>query len=149
MNNQRDKDDPNLHKGVANGSTSGFAVTDELSANWLVRRIKESRSYGEHVLKWAARELRRAKREETFLMSQYGPQLETWVRSTLLAQGRKRRSVALPAGHVDFRASHQKTLITDTQSLIRWCKTNLSDAYTLRVFARGSDAVRLAESLIE
>ena len=128
---------------------AGFVITDERSANWLVRKVRESRSYAEHVLQWAARELRRTKREEQFLMSRSGSQMEVWLRTMLLARGRRRRSINLPAGQMGFRAIRPKTVITEPQMLINWCKTNLPAAYTVRVRARGEDAVRLAAWIVE
>ena len=60
-----------------------FRVCDEASANWVVRRIAEARKYAEHVEAWAATELRRAEREERFLLERFGPQLEAWARERL------------------------------------------------------------------
>jgi hypothetical protein len=128
---------------------AGFVITGEKSANWLVRKVKESRSYAEHVLQWAARELRRTKHEEHFLMSRYGPQLEAWTRKAISTKGNQRRSIRLPAGNVGFRVRPPKPLIADPPTLINWCKTNLPEAYTVRVRARGEDAVRLAAWFIE
>ena len=49
-----------------------FAVDDASSANWLVRKVVESRNYAEHVKEWAALELRRAEREERFFLERFG-----------------------------------------------------------------------------
>ena len=45
-----------------------FAVDDAASANWLVRKIVETRAYAKHVKEWADGELRRAEREELFFL---------------------------------------------------------------------------------
>jgi hypothetical protein len=41
-----------------------FAIDNEKSANWLVKRIQQSRAYAQKVKEWAEQELRRAAREE-------------------------------------------------------------------------------------
>src|SRR4051812_34057237 len=53
-----------------------FAVTDEASANWLVRKVLEARRYAERVEAWAAAEMRRARRDEAFLLGRFGSDLE-------------------------------------------------------------------------
>jgi hypothetical protein len=53
-----------------------FAVRDAESANWVVRKIGESRMYAARVKAWAATELRRAERQEQFYLGRYGKQIE-------------------------------------------------------------------------
>ena len=66
MSNQNDRNEPGGYEEIANQIPSGFIVSDESYANWLVRKVKESRSYAEHVLQWAARELRAQTPTNTF-----------------------------------------------------------------------------------
>ena len=56
-----------------------FVVSDERSANWVVRKIVEARRYAMHVEAWAAGEIRRAQREEQRLLDRFGLQLEQWT----------------------------------------------------------------------
>jgi phage host-nuclease inhibitor protein Gam len=107
-------------------------VCDEASANWVVRRIAEARKYAEHVEAWAATELRRAEREERFLLERFGPQLEAWARERL-AEGRTRgKSIRLPAGTIGFRATPPHLAVTDEPTLLRWCKSHLPLAIRVR-----------------
>ena len=82
-----------------------FTVNDASTANWVVRKIVEARSYADRVEEWAAGELRRARHEEAWFTAMYGPQVERWVRGELVARGGRARSVKLPAGQVGLRTT--------------------------------------------
>jgi hypothetical protein len=103
-----------------------FAVTDEASANWVVRKIIGARAYARHVKEWARRELRRAEREEEFFLHAYGRQLEDWAQAQI-AQGR-RKSIKLPAGTVGYRADPPRLDVLDDRKLIEWCRSSLPTA---------------------
>src|SRR5262245_39432301 len=77
-----------------------FSVHDSASANWVLRKINEARAYSLHVEQWARAELRRAEREEAFLLHRFGDQLESWVRSQIAQRHDGRKSIFLPAGCV-------------------------------------------------
>ena len=66
-----------------------FEVTDENSANWVVRKIIESGTYVRRVKSWADMEIRRAQREEAFFRQRFGPQLEAWLQQQLAGARRK------------------------------------------------------------
>lgn len=105
-----------------------YSVTDAASANWLVRRIVETRSYADRVRAWAVMEVRRAEREEQFFLHQYGRQLEQWTRTEIETLGGRRRSICLPRGTVGFRRSRARLLICNEAELLRWCHSHLVDA---------------------
>ncbi len=107
-----------------------FAVDDAASANWLVRKIVETRAYAKHVKEWADGELRRAEREELFFLHHYGRQLEAWARAEI-AKGR-RKSVKLPAGTVGFRTEPSKLDVADEAKLIAWCRRSLPGALRIQ-----------------
>jgi phage host-nuclease inhibitor protein Gam len=107
----------------------GFCVRDEKTANWVVRKVVEARQYARHVQEWAAREVRRAQSEEKFLVHRFGHQLEDWVRRKLESEnGRRRKSVNLPAGTVGFRTEPPRLDVTDEEALLRWCRQHLPAA---------------------
>ena len=56
-----------------------FSVRDAATASWLVRRINEARAYAKRVSEWAQRELKRAERDEEFLMRRFGSELQEWA----------------------------------------------------------------------
>lgn len=101
-----------------------FCILDEHSANWLVRRVMESRAYAERVKEWADQEVRRADREEKTLMYLFGHQIEAWVRSEVEKLNGKRKSLALPSGTVGFRKSGAKVVVDDEKVVLTWAKAN-------------------------
>lgn len=106
----------------------GFVVRDAASANWVVRRIVEARTYAQRVKAWAELEQRRARREEDFLLRRFGVELEAWARRQIARQHDGRRSVSLPAGSVGFRVGPTRLAITDEKRLLAWCRTHLPSA---------------------
>lgn len=115
-------------KVVVVDAPDSFAVRDAASANWVVRKVVEARRYAEHVQAWAAAEVRRAEREEAFLMRRFGTQLEEWARRQVQTQHDGRKSVALPAGAVGFRCGRSRLIVADESALLAWCRTNLPQA---------------------
>jgi hypothetical protein len=105
-----------------------FCVCDAASAAWVVRKVVEARAYGNRVRQWAARELRRAEREEGFFLYRYGQQLEQWARRQLQAENGRRKSINLPPGTVGFRTEPPRLEVTDEEALLRWCKASLPSA---------------------
>ena len=108
----------------------GFRVRDAATAAWVVRKIVEARAYGRRVREWAARELRRAEREEKFFLYRFAQQIEDWTRQQLEAEGGRRKSISLPGGTCGFRTDPPRLDVTDEEALLRWCKANLPAAVT-------------------
>jgi hypothetical protein len=106
-------------------------IEDASSANSVVRKIVEARAYAWHVKKWAEAELRRAEREEQFFLRSYCDQLEDWARREL-AKDRRRKSIRLPAGTVDFRIEPKKLEPNDDEKLMAWCRRYLPNALVNR-----------------
>lgn len=105
-----------------------FAVTDEKTANWLIRKVVAAREYAEHVKQWAEQETRRAEREEHTLFFLFGRQIEHWVRSEIEKLKGKRKSLALPAGQTGFRTVAAKLVIDDENVVLSWAKEHLPTA---------------------
>ena len=105
-----------------------FAVRDAASANWVIRKVVEARKYAERVQSWATAELRRAEREEEFLLRRFGSELEAWARRQIESRHDGRKSVSLPAGMVGFRIEQARLDVTDERTLLAWCKTHLPAA---------------------
>lgn len=150
FSDQHDYQDPtpaNERSQSANGVREPFSVRDAQTANWLIRKVKESRAYAERVCKWAEAELRRTKQEERFLLERYGPQLEKWLAQKLSDDGWRRKSLALPAGRAGLRAKRATAAVDNLEALTSWCKQNLIEACQLRLTARSAQAVWVAELL--
>jgi hypothetical protein len=82
-----------------------FQIDSPQAANWLVRKVVETREYRRRVNAWADAEASRADQEESHLLRLLGSQLERWVTDELLRSRQKRRSLDLPAGRVEFRTA--------------------------------------------
>jgi hypothetical protein len=106
----------------------GFNVRDAATANWVVRKIVEARTYAARTKAWADAEQRRAQREEDFLLRRFGADLEQWARQQIAQQHDRRQSVSLPAGCVGFRAEPTKLVVADERQLLSWCRQNLPSA---------------------
>jgi hypothetical protein len=100
----------------------GFHVTDDDSANWVVRKILECRAYAKRCTDWCEREQARAKREEEFFFFRYGQQLFNYARQKIAVAGGRRKSVTLPAGMVGFRTEPVKLIVDDETTVITWAK---------------------------
>ena len=105
-----------------------FAVNDEGSANWLVRRIMAAREYGQKVKDWAEQERRRAEREEQTLLYLYGRQAERWAQQEIASLNGKRKSLVLPGGTVGFRRAPAKLVVDDEKAVISWARKNCPQA---------------------
>ena len=109
-----DHDDPEI--------SEAFAVQDDNSANWVIKKIIESREYAKRCADWCEREQTRAKREEEFFLFRFGQQLLDYTRLKIASAGGRRKSVSLPAGTVGFRSEPEKLAIDDEQAVICWAK---------------------------
>jgi hypothetical protein len=117
-------------------------VQDESAANRVVRRILDARAYRAKVERWAMQEMRRAEREEQFLLERFGGQLEAWTRQRIAVDGRM-RSVRLPAGRMGFRTSPERLVVVDAAAASAWCCMNCPSAVKVTAAARGEAAVEL------
>jgi hypothetical protein len=76
--------DPEIDAEILSSVPRQFAIVDEQSANWLIRKITAARQYAVQVAEWAEQEKRRAAREEQCLMYLFGRQIELWAKAGLL-----------------------------------------------------------------
>lgn len=118
-----------------------FAVVNEATANWVIRRIQSARTYAAHVEAWGQQELRRAEREEQTLFFLFGRQLEAWAKAEIEKLNGKGKSLNLPAGRIGFRKINSKLVIDDEKAVLAWCKSELPDAITV--------VERIAKTLID
>lgn len=115
------------------GIPSVFEVHDASSANWVVRKIVAARAYALNVTDWAAGELRRAEREERFLMWRFGRQLEQFLDRELeenSVAGRNKKSINLPAGRIGRRLQPAKLIVAVEDEAIAWARINCPEALT-------------------
>jgi hypothetical protein len=125
-------------------TSSPFVVDSDEAANWVVRRVIETRAYARRVRTWAEKETRRAEHDEAFFVRQYGPQLLSWLERSLEATRGRRRSVDLPAGRIGLRKGSLKLEVTDILAASAWCGRNSPHAAGLRVVVNGPLAFEMA-----
>lgn len=118
-----------------------FRVDDDMSANWVVRRITEARAYARRVEAWAATEIRRAEADERYFLARFGGQLEQWLRQAIAREGSRRKSVPLPAGTVGLRKAQDRLEVIDSSQVMAWARQHLPGAIRVTVNAAGDDAV--------
>lgn len=102
-----------------------FEVTDDKTANWLVKRIMQSRAYALRVKEWAEQEMRRAAREEQTLLFLYGRQIESWAKDEIGRFSGRRKSISLPGGTIGFRTAPTRLVVDDEAAVIAWARQNL------------------------
>ncbi len=120
-----------------------FHIDSARTANWLVRKVLVHRHYQQQVKAWADAEIRRAEREEKHLLQHFGGQLEAWLRAALDEEGGRRRSIHLPAGSVGLRAEPARLVVHDQEALVKWCRTQLPEAFQIRIEAVGAEAIEV------
>ena len=99
-----------------------FAVRDESSANWLVRKLVEADAHIQRVKQQAEREIGRTQRERDFLFMRFGPELERWAKKELAKHKGRRKSLLLLSGTVGFRRLGTKLVVDDESKLLAWAK---------------------------
>ena len=109
-----------------------FEVRDAEGASWVLRRINEARAYAKRVGAWADREIRRAERDEQFLMMRYGQQLQEFA-AREVARLRGRRSVCLPGGTLSFRKVGPTLVFDDPEAVLQWAKQSCPNAVVTKL----------------
>jgi hypothetical protein len=122
-----------------------FVIDDAQKASWVVRKVVEARAYAQRVEAWCERELRRAGREEAWLLRRFEPELVAWTRAELQRQSGRRRSLDLPGGTVGFRLQPPKVEIIDEQTLIGWCRSHMPIALKVTVEANDQQGIELLQ----
>ena len=102
-----------------------FCIRDEKTANWLVRKVMESRQYRIRVKLWAEEEIARAQAEEDRLLYLFGHQLRDWCASELEKIKSRRKTLHLPAGQAGFRHVGAKLVIDDEETVMQWARQHL------------------------
>ena len=122
-------DDINVVQQIADApAVTPFEIDSAQRANWLLRKLLESRAYGAKARAFAEREQRRAIRDEQWLMHLFGRQLEAWVANEIAARGGRVRSVSLPAGTTGHRRVGPRLVIDDGPVVLAWAKQHMPNA---------------------
>lgn len=109
-----------------------FCVKDAASASWVAKKINEARAYAKRVAAWADREVRRAERDEQFLLMRYGQQLQDFAAREIARLRGRRRSVCLPGGTLGFRKVGPTLLFDDPEAVLKWARQSCPTAVITR-----------------
>lgn len=99
----------------------GFAVRDEETANWVIRKITEARARAtrmREMKKRADAEIKAAEKSEAFFIERFGAQLEAFARPQI--EGARAKSTKLLEGTIGFRKSAETLKVFDEDQLIEW-----------------------------
>lgn len=105
-----------------------FAVVDEDTANWVVRKITGCDDEEKRIEEFAQKEIARVRREREFFLFRFGRQLEDWAKSEIAKLKGRRKTIRLPNGTLSFRQEGPKLVIDDEQVVILWAKGECPDA---------------------
>ena len=122
--------DPEIDAEILSSVPRQFAIVDDQSANWFIRKIVAARRYSVQVSEWAEQEKRRAAREEQCLMYLFGRQIELWAKTEIEQKKGKRKSLSLPAGVVGFRSIAPSLQVDDEKLVLEWARSSCPTAVT-------------------
>jgi phage host-nuclease inhibitor protein Gam len=109
-----------------------FCIDSPERANWLVRRVLETRAYAIRVRTWAEQEQNRAERDEARMMYLFGRQLQDWAKQELAGQHDRRKSINLPAGIIGFRQTATQIRIDNQDAVMAWAREILPEAIIVK-----------------
>lgn len=104
-----------------------FTVRDEDTANWLVRKIVESRLHAQRVAAWSEREQRRCQLIEERLLFLFGNDLRLWTTTELGRLKGKRKSIDLPDGRVGYRHEAERFVVENEALVVQWAQSSCPD----------------------
>lgn len=119
-----------------------FAVTDDKSANWVLRKLAECDAAEAEITDMMAAEIKAITdrvekllkpivRNRQFFTDIYEPQLKAWA--ALKLKDSKKRSVALIHGVVGFRAGRESLVVDDEEAAIANLKEYLPDCVRITI----------------
>lgn len=99
----------------------GFAVRDEDSADWVIRKITEARARAtrmREMKKRADAEIKAAEKAEAFFLGRFGDELQTFLQTKIA--GGKVKSYKTLEGTIGTRKSADSLLIFDEEQALEW-----------------------------
>ena len=108
------------------GVPATFGISDDRSAEWLLRKLNECDGAAERAQKWAQEIAEDCAKEKKRLLERFGVELERYTLEQL--EGKKSKSFKLPSGTVGFRSQAEKLVVTNEIEYSKWAKENLPSA---------------------
>lgn len=104
----------------------GFHITDESSADWLLRKLLHLDAEEATVREMAAQRVAELQADKNRLMGRFGAELEAWARTE--AEKRRRQTVTLSYGSVSFRKVPARLAIESEEDAITTARAVLPEA---------------------
>jgi phage host-nuclease inhibitor protein Gam len=117
---------------AASNCKPAFCIDSPERANWLVRRVLETRAYAVRVRTWAEHEQNRAERDEARMMYLFGRQLQDWATRELASRPGRRKSINLPSGIIGFRQTAMQIRIDNQDAVMAWAREMLPEAIIVK-----------------
>jgi len=107
-----------------------FAVTDEVTADWVLARIAEAKDEQQRLTDNYEKAYSGLERRIAYLHWRFDPELSAWVKGNLPAT---RKSLVLPHGTLGFRAGRESLEVWDEDKASEWARVNCPDALAIYV----------------
>jgi hypothetical protein len=101
-----------------------FHVTDEKTANWLLRKLANLEAERLRIEEQAKKMLAALKADQDELMLRYGPELEAWARQELLDGGNRKKTVHTWQATLSFRTVAAHLKLTDPEQALQYALEN-------------------------
>lgn len=128
-------------------SPPDFHIHDENSCNWWVRKVNDARARKARALAWAKKEAARADADLAF-WAQWEGEAKAFASGELAADNWRRKSLALPAGTLAFRAHPAKLVVKDEDAAREWAKSEVPAA-VVTVTVEKLDRAALSKEFFE
>lgn len=103
-----------------------FHVTDESSADWVLRKIAEARAGRKRVEAQLAAKVEAYRREEEYFTMRYQNELRIFAFVEL--DGKKTKTLKLAEGSLSFRVTPPKLVVRDESLALAWATINAPNA---------------------
>jgi hypothetical protein len=110
-----------------------FHITDDKSAEWVLRKIAECDAHTERTKAWAEEITQHNEKRKQRLLERFGVELEAYAQERL--KDAKTRSFKLPSGKLGFRSTTPQLVVRDENVYSKWVETNLPSALRLELEA--------------
>ena len=105
-----------------------FHITDEASANWLLRKLANIEAEKKRVTANAAAIVAQLDSDADRLLHVYGSELQAWTRAELARKGNRRKSLPLLQGTCQFRTVPAGVRLADLPAALSYAKNAVPHA---------------------
>ena len=104
-----------------------FVVTDDKSADWVIRKIMEEDAELERLTDWYERQKKSIKEQHDFRVEYLTGLLEDYFTQVPAKETKTQRKYRLPSGDMVFTKEKADFTVSDEERLLKWCSENDPD----------------------